>query len=113
MSRDDAYLFDILDGARLVLEYVRGATAEDFVAKVQLQDAVIRRFEIIGEAARRVSEATRVARPDVPWAKMIGLGNLCIHQYEQVNLDVIWRTAHEDLPGLIAQLERIVPPDTP
>ncbi len=113
MSRDDAYLFDILDAARLVLEYVSDTTVEDFIVNIQLQDAVIRRFEIIGEAAKRVSDTARGQHPEVPWAKMIGLRNLCIHEYEQINLDVIWRTAHDDLPGLIEQLERIVPPDTP
>ena len=66
MSRDEAWLLDMLEAARLALHYVAGKTLDEFQSDTQLQDAVIRRLEIIGEAARRVSEGTRALYPQLP-----------------------------------------------
>ena len=66
MQRDAAHLLDIVDSARLVLSYVSGKSREEFLSSVGLQDQVIRRFEIMGEAARRVSEETRKELASVP-----------------------------------------------
>lgn len=70
----------------------------------------MRRFEIIGEAARRVSENTRDNLPAVPWRQMIGLRNILIHEYGEVNLEQLWDTIHRDLPDLISRIEPLVPP---
>lgn len=80
MSRDDVHLLDILDAARLALRYVRGKSREEFLDDVQLQDAVIRRLAIMGEAARRVAEDTRRGLPGVPWHQMAGMRNIVIHE---------------------------------
>lgn len=105
MDRDRAYLFDITEAARLALSYVDGQTLEDFLRDTQRQDAVIRRIEIIGEAARRVSAQTRNLHPEVPWAVMVGMRNLMIHDYDDVDMDIVWDTVHRDLPELLALLE--------
>ena len=110
MSRDDAYLLDILDAARLALQYVRGKTRDQFLEDVQLQDAVIRRLAIIGEAARRVSEPTRLAHAALPWHDMIGMRNIVIHEYDGVDLEVVWDAVARDLEPLIAALEAAIPP---
>ena len=67
MQRDAAYLRDILEAARLALAYLQKVDREAFDRDTQLQDAVLRRLEIIGEAARRVSADTRRAHPEIPW----------------------------------------------
>ena len=67
MQRDASYLRDIVEAAGLAISYVEGKDRSTFLEDVQLQDAVIRRLEIIGEAARRVSEEPRVFLPDIPW----------------------------------------------
>jgi uncharacterized protein with HEPN domain len=108
MSRDPAYLFDILDSAGLALAYVAGKSREDFLHDVQLQDAVIRRLEIIGEAARRLTDATRASLPELPWRSMIGMRNVTIHQYDAVDLTRVWDTVEVALPKLIAVLEPVV-----
>jgi uncharacterized protein with HEPN domain len=113
MSRDDAYLLDILDAARLALQYVRGKTRDQFLEDVQLQDAVIRRLAIIGEAARRVSEPTRLAHPTLPWHDMVGMRNIVIHEYDDVDLDVVWDAVARDLEPLIAALQAAIPPPLP
>ena len=108
-TRDAAALLDILPSARQALEHAAGLNFEAFVADVLRQDAVIRRIELVGEAARRVSEAGRVSHPQLPWAQMIRMRNRIIHEYDQVDLQIVWDTLTDDLPTLIRQLERIVP----
>jgi uncharacterized protein with HEPN domain len=110
MSRDDVYLLDILVAARLALQYVSGKTRERFLGDVQLQDAVIRRLAVIGEAARRVSEATRLAHPSLPWHEMIGMRNIVVHEYDDVDLNVVWDAVARDLKPLVNALEKVVPP---
>jgi uncharacterized protein with HEPN domain len=67
MSRDDAYLFDILESSRTAIEYMRGKTWEEFSRDPLLQDAVVRRLEIIGEASGRVSSETQKKHAHLPW----------------------------------------------
>lgn len=110
MPRDSEYLLDILEAARLALSYVAGKSEEQFFEDTQCQDAVIRRLEIIGEAARRLSEQTRAALPSLPWKAMIGMRNVMIHEYEEVDLEAVWNTVKNDLPGVIEALEPVVPP---
>ena len=105
MEKDREYLHDILEAARLIIQYARDKKREEFLADVQLQDAVIRRLEVIGEAARRVSEATRVALPDLPWLDMLAMRNLLIHEYDDVDADIVWDTVQQDVPELAAALE--------
>jgi uncharacterized protein with HEPN domain len=79
-------LRDILEAARLIGAYVRDTTEADFRADTQKQDAVIRRIEIIGEAAAHLSEVTRQAMPDLPVRKMRGMRNIVAHDYANVDL---------------------------
>lgn len=112
MSRDSAFLLDILEAAKLALGYVSGKTREQFYQETQCQDAVIRRLEIIGEAARRLSPETRQTLPDLPWNSMIGIRNVMIHEYDDVDLTIVRDTVERDLPLLIQAIEIIVPPET-
>lgn len=109
MSRDDAYLYDMLESAQAVLEYLAGKTWEEFSKDVLLQDAVVRRLEIIGEAAGRVSAETQKKYAYIPWMAMRGTRNRVIHGYDTVQLDIIWDIAQDDLPGLISELKKITP----
>jgi uncharacterized protein with HEPN domain len=109
MLRDDAYMLDILDSARIALQHVAGKTQADFDADIQCQDAVIRRFEIIGEAAGRVSEETKQKYSHLPWKEMKYFRNLVIHRYDSVDYSQVWGTVQNDLPVLIEELEKILP----
>ena len=111
MSRDTIYLLDILQAARLAQMYVAGKTLEEFSRDIQCQDAVIRRLEIIGEAARRLSDETRQSLASIPFNTMADMRNLLIHEYDDVDLSIVWDTVQIDLPSLIVILEKIVPPD--
>lgn len=105
MSRDNAYLRDILDSARAIRRYLGGVTRAQFEANPEKQDAVIRRFEIMGEAARRLSPGALKALPDLPWRQITGMRNILIHDYDEVDEITLWDTAQEDLPALILRLE--------
>lgn len=100
MDRDQVYLRDIMDSAAAAQEYVRGVSRQAFLAEREKQDAVIRALEVIGEAVRRLSEETRAAIPDVAWDRFRRLRNILIHQYDNVDLDLVLDTVREDLPLL-------------
>jgi uncharacterized protein with HEPN domain len=105
MSRDDTYLEDILHSARIIQDHLRGVSREEFFADVLRQDAVCRRFEIFGEAARHLSAEVLRQFPDIPWQLAIGMRNRIIHDYDNVKLDVLWEAAHRDLPPLVQKLD--------
>lgn len=90
---------------RLALSYAEGVDREAFFQSTQLQDAVIRRLEIIGEAARRVSEEVKAAHPEIPWRLMVGMRNQVIHMYDGVDMNLVWVTVRNDLPPLLETLQ--------
>lgn len=110
-SRDLHSLLDIVQSAELVDSYVQNVSEEQFVANQQLQDAIIRRLEILGEAAGRVSEEGQAELADVPWSKIKGLRNRLVHEYDNISLEVIWRVACTEMTELIPQIKPILPPD--
>lgn len=111
MSRDDSYLIDILESAKITLDYVFDKTLDEFYKDIQCQDAVVRRIEIIGEAARRVSPETRAKYPEIEWREMTSMRNLVIHEYDVVDIGQVWDTVRLKLPPLIEKLINIVPPE--
>jgi uncharacterized protein with HEPN domain len=111
MSRDDTYLVDILESAKIALDYIFDKDWEEFYEDIQCQDAVVRRIEIIGEAARRVSQETRDQYPQIPWREMTSMRNLVIHEYDVVDISQVWDTVQNKLPSLIEELSKIVPPE--
>jgi hypothetical protein len=74
------------------------------------QDAVIRNFEVIGEAAKRVPGEYRVEYPSIPWQLMAGFRDVLIHGYEGVDLGRVWITATRDLPSVRSAIAAILPP---
>jgi uncharacterized protein with HEPN domain len=91
MKTDQAgRLRDILEAARLIGSYVRDTTEAGFHANKEKQDAVIRRIEIIGEAAAHLTEATRLAVPEPDFRKMRGMRNIVAHDYANVDLHIVW-----------------------
>ena len=105
-ERQDGLLLDILESARSIQSHPAGVSQESFMANGEKQDAVLRRFEIIGEAASRVSPETQALFPTLPFRSMRGMRNIIAHDYGDVDLEQVWKTATDDLPGLVEILER-------
>lgn len=102
------YLEDIRESIGKIVEYTNGMTYDQFVGNDMAIDAVIRNFEIIGEAANRVPSDIKEANSHVPWHLMIGIRNKLVHQYHAVELIIIWETARNDLPPLLPIIDQIL-----
>jgi uncharacterized protein with HEPN domain len=107
-ERDAAHLWDMLDAAKQVAEFSAGLTADQLVADRRTRYAIERALEIIGEAARRVSQATRSGQPETPWAGMIGFRNVLAHEYGAIDYQRLYTVVAESVPNLIVALEVIV-----
>ena len=112
MSRpDDLYLADIVEAAeaiRLFLDRLERPGREGFVGDDLVRSAVLQKLSIIGEAAARVAEDTRIAYPDIPWKQARDMRNLLVHAYFAVDWDVVWTTATDSVPRLARQISRIL-----
>lgn len=104
---DKLRVLHILESAQRIQEYVRGLDAERFAADRLRQDAVVRNFEIIGEAAKLVSEDLKRAAPDVPWRKLAGFRDVLIHRYEQVVPAEVWNATHGELDRVVEKLRAL------
>jgi uncharacterized protein with HEPN domain len=111
MERDLQSLLDMLQSAQIVMDYLKGRSQNELAIDLQFQDAMIRRLLIIGEAAKRVSETTRQTLTSIPWVAISGMRNRLVHEYDEIDLDVVWDTAVNSLPILILELKKVVPPD--
>ena len=112
MQRDDTvYLGHMLDTARKAAAKVRGKTRAQYDADEDLRLILAHLIQTIGEAAARVSPNARAAHPEIPWKQIVGIRHRIVHDYMDVDYDVLWQVATRDLPPLITALERVVPPD--
>lgn len=109
--RDPALLLDMKLAAEDAVRFVAGLDEGSFLASDLHQSAVIRKLEVIGEAAGKVSQSSRAEHPDIPWREITGLRHRLIHGYADVRLDIVWRVATEMAPRLISTLEALVPPE--
>jgi len=99
-------LRDMLDSAKAIQQYLTGITREQFMKDSEKQDAVLRRLEIIGEAASRLSVETQAKFPKLPFRAMRGMRNILIHDYGDIDLEQVWTTASNDLTELTVTLEQ-------
>jgi uncharacterized protein with HEPN domain len=102
------YLRDMLDASAKAVEFVKDVDFEAFSKKEEKVFAVIRALEIIGEAAKNVPKSIRAQYLEIPWEDIVGMRNKVIHGYFGVDLEVIWKTVHEDLPPLQAAVARMI-----
>ncbi len=107
MRSDSVYVCHILDSIAKIREYCCGITFADFSADSMRIDAVIRNFEIIGEAAANISEEFRSRHSRVPWQQMKAMRNTLIHQYFGVDVDILWQTIQNEINELEKLLKEI------
>lgn len=92
MRRYDLYLKDISESIEKILDYTSGMDYNEFTAHSMVFDAVVRNFEIIGEAAKNIPDEIKLKCPSIPWSEMIGMRNILIHGYFGVDYSIIWNT---------------------
>lgn len=111
-NEDDlAYLWDMLQAARDAVEIVAGKRKSEWEADKIIRLAVERSVEIVGEAARHVSDRTREQHPEIPWRQIVGLRHILAHEYGEIDYDRLFDTVGRDIPELINHLVSVLPPD--
>ncbi|MGH7594175.1 MAG: HepT-like ribonuclease domain-containing protein [Gemmatimonadales bacterium] len=107
MKDDRVYLLHIRDALGRIADYTAPGRAA-FLNDPRTQDAVVRNLEIVGEAAKRVSEKTRNLAPDVPWRAVSGMRDKLIHDYFGVNLEIVWQVVEREGPALRRHVDSIL-----
>jgi uncharacterized protein with HEPN domain len=98
MKKDPKIFIEhILECIERIEEYTRGITKEEFLSLGQVQDAVIRRIEVIGEAVKNIPDDIKRRYPDIPWREIAGMRDILIHEYFGVDLELTWKVAKEDI----------------
>lgn len=109
-DRDAAYLWDMLDSALTISKFISGIEFGDYQQNRMLQLAVERSLEIIGEAARRVSDTFRQAHSEIPWQNIIAQRNVLAHEYGEIDQERIWIVVTTHVIELIENLKPLIPP---
>ena len=109
MKKDNkVYLTDMLDCLEAIQKYTAGKQEADLANDDMLRDAVTRRFEILGEAASRITKDFLEINPDFPAREAVAMRNLLIHDYDVIKIDKVWETIQNDLPGLKSKIEKLL-----
>ncbi len=101
------YLQDILDAINQIEEYQKEMTLEEFINDRKTVEAIVRNLEIIGEAANNIPSEFKTVHHNIPWREMISMRNKVLHEYFGVDLEILWKTTHEDLQQLKQNIERL------
>jgi uncharacterized protein with HEPN domain len=109
-NRDAASVWDMTRAIKYIQSFTKDATFEEYINNALIISAVERQFEVLGEAARRISNEFRQAYPAIDWQRVIGLRNIVAHRYDEVRQDILWAIIHSELALLLIQLESILPP---
>jgi uncharacterized protein with HEPN domain len=110
-ERDDwIRIDDMKDACRRIIRYTTGVTQIAFLEDEMRVDAILRNIGVLGDAANKLTPKFRGDHPSIPWRAIIGMRNRVVHEYGRVDLEAVWQTTQDDIPGLLAQLEALPEP---
>ena len=112
MSRDDAAILDALRACRLTVNFCAGMDEAAFLNDLKTQSAVLHQLLLLGEGVKRLSEGFRQSHAEVPWRVIARMRDKPIHEYDEVDLQEVWKTTERDIPELIGLLEPLAKPKT-
>jgi len=107
-KNDDAYLHHVLDSISKIKKFTENINENKFKKNELVQSAVIRQIEIIGEAAKQVSNLIKKKYSYIPWKDIAGMSDKLIHGYFGVDIDAVWDTIQQDIPKLKKDIEKIL-----
>jgi uncharacterized protein with HEPN domain len=102
------YVEDILDAMDKAEIFLEGVTYDQFEAESQINFAVVRALEIVGEATKRLPMSLREQYPGIPWKVMAGMRDRIIHGYDTVDLEIVWDVVKQDIPTIKPQIQQIL-----
>jgi uncharacterized protein with HEPN domain len=110
MLHDDlTYIGHMLDMAQKAIDKAHGKTRSDFNEDEDLRIVLTHLIQVIGEAARGVSQEFQIAHPEIPWKEIVGMRHKVVHDYMNVDEEVVWDTVQNELLPLIKELKKIIP----
>jgi uncharacterized protein with HEPN domain len=109
-AADAAWLLDMVTAAQAVQSFVTNRTLDQYLSDLLLRSAIERQVEIIGEAARGLSQAFKSAHPEIPWRPMMAQRHRLAHEYGEIDNSLIWKVATVHVPALVAQILPLLPP---
>jgi uncharacterized protein with HEPN domain len=105
-DRDAALLWDMLEAAKDIRDFVEGVSADAFASDKKMRYAVERQLLALGEAAKGVSDSFKALHPEIPWRSLTGLRNILAHEYGEIVIERVWLIAREKIPSLIDALSK-------
>ncbi|GBF80353.1 HepT-like ribonuclease domain-containing protein [Aphanothece sacrum] len=109
MEKDKASILDALIFAQRILEFTSGMDEKMFANDLKTQAAVLYEISVLGEAMRRISPEFQQQYPEIPYSKIIGMRNKLVHDYHEINLQLVWLVIQINIPELVVNLTKIVP----
>ncbi len=109
MSRDKASLLDIFKAGKLVLKFAEGIERADLGKDEMRLSAILYQIGIVGEATKRLSSEFREQNDHIPWSKVAGMRDIIIHQYDRLDLDVVWAVIQQSLPEFLEMIQPLIP----
>ena len=104
---DREFLTDMIIACRKIMKYTKGMSYQDFAKNEMVIDAVVRNIEVLGEAAKKISEDLKKKYPEVEWREIARTRDKIIHFYFGVDLSIVWDIVEVDIPSLIEKLKKI------